>query len=193
MLQEIGIALRATLATLLLTGGIYPLAVTGVAQLLFPNTANGSLVRDDQGRVIGSLLVGQGFSRPAYLQPRPSAAAYDGAASSGSNLGATSKKLHDRAAADVERLRAANPDAPGPVPAALVTASASGLDPDLPPAAALWQAPRIARARGVDLARVEALIRDQVEGRPLGVLGEPRVNVLAANRALDRRFGAPAE
>jgi potassium-transporting ATPase KdpC subunit len=193
MIREIGIALRATVATLLLTGGLYPLLVTGIAQLLFPNTANGSLVKDDRGRVVGSLLIAQGFSRPAYLQPRPSAAAYDAAASRGSNLGPTSRKLHERAAADVGRLRAGNPEAAGLVPGELVAASASGLDPDLSPAGALWQAPRIARARGVELLRVEALIRDQVEGRPLGVLGEPRVNVLAVNLALDRRFGAPPE
>lgn len=195
MLREIGIALRVTLATLLLTGLAYPLAVTGLAQILFPHAANGSLATDAEGRVVGSLLIGQPFARAGYLQPRPSAAGagYDAAASSGSNLGTTSQKLHDRAAADAERLLAENPDAPGPVPAELVTASASGLDPHLSPAAALWQAPRIAQARGVELERVRALIESEVEGRSFGVLGEPRVNVLAVNLALDGRFGEHAE
>ncbi len=195
MTREIGIALRMTLATLVLTGLLYPFAVTGVAQLLFPRAADGSLVSDGDGRVVGSALIGQPFARPEYLQPRPSAAGagYDAAASSGSNLGTTSQKLHDRAAADVERLRGENPDAEGPVPADLVTASASGLDPHLSPEAALWQAPRIARARGVDAERVRALVTSQVEGRSLLVLGEPRVNVLATNLALDRRFGRLGE
>lgn len=195
MTREIGIALRMTLATLVLTGLLYPFAVTGVAQLLFPRAADGSLVSDGDGRVVGSALIGQPFARPEYLQPRPSAAGagYAAAASSGSNLGTTSQKLHDRAAADVERLRGENPDAEGPVPADLVTASASGLDPHLSPEAALWQAPRIARARGVDAERVRALVTSQVEGRSLLVLGEPRVNVLATNLALDRRFGRLGE
>jgi K+-transporting ATPase ATPase C chain len=191
MAREIAIALRMTLVTLLLTGLLYPFAVTGLAQLLLPHAADGSLVTDGDGRVVGSLLIGQPFTRAEYLQPRPSAAGngYDAAASSGSNLGTTSQKLHDRAAADVERLRAENPDAPGPVPADLVTASASGLDPDLSPAAALWQVPRIARARGLEVERVRALVESQIEGRTFGVLGEPRVNVLATNLALDQRFG----
>jgi K+-transporting ATPase ATPase C chain len=194
MASEIAIALRMTLATLLLTGFLYPFAVTGLAQILFPHAADGSLAKEGD-RVVGSLLIGQPFARPEYMQPRPSAAGagYDAAASSGSNLGTTSQKLHDRAAADVERLRAENPDAAGPVPADLVSASASGLDPHLSPQAAFWQAPRIARARGVELARVDALIADHVEARALGVLGEPRVNVLAVNLALDRRFGRTAQ
>jgi potassium-transporting ATPase KdpC subunit len=195
MLPEIGIALRVTLVTLLLAGIVYPLSVTGLAQLLFPHAANGSLVTDAKGRVIGSRLIGQPFARPGYLQPRPSAAGagYAAAASSGSNLGTTSQKLHDRAAAEVERLHAENPDAPGPIPAELVTASASGLDPHLSPEAALWQAPRIAEARGVELERVRAVIESEVEGRTFVVLGEPRVNVLAVNLALDGRFGRHAE
>jgi K+-transporting ATPase ATPase C chain len=193
--REIAIAARMTLSTLLLTGLLYPLAVTGLAQVLLPGSADGSLVTGDDGRVIGSTLIGQPFARPEYLQPRPSAAGggYDATASSGSNLGTTSQKLHDRAAADAERLRAENPDALGPVPADLVTASASGLDPHLSPQAALWQVPRIARARGVDPARVRTLVESQVEGRTFGVLGEPRVNVLAANLALDERFGRVAQ
>ena len=195
MTPEIWIALRMTLATLVLTGLLYPFAVTGLAQVLFPRAADGTLVSDGNGQVVGSLLIAQPFVRPEYLQPRPSAAGagYDATASSGSNLGTTSQKLHDRAAADVERLRAENPDAPGPVPAELVTASGSGLDPHLSPAAALWQAPRIARARGVELERVRAVIESEVEGRTFGVLGEPRVNVLAVNLALDGRFGERAE
>jgi K+-transporting ATPase ATPase C chain len=195
MTREIGIALRMTLATLVLTGLLYPFAVTGLAQILFPRAADGTLVSDGNGQVVGSLLIAQPFARPGYLQPRPSAAGagYDAAASGGSNLGATSRKLHDRAAADVERLRAGNPDAPGAIPAELVTASASGLDPHLSPEAALWQAPRIARARGVELERVRAVIESEVEGRTFGVLGEPRVNVLAVNLALDGRFGEHAE
>jgi K+-transporting ATPase ATPase C chain len=187
------IALRATLVTLLLTGIAYPLAATGLAQALFAARASGSLIRDDQGKVVGSELIGQPFVSPAYLQPRPSAAGagYDATASGGSNLGATSARLRDRATAEVARLEKENPDAPGPIPAELVTASASGLDPHLSPGAALWQAPRIARIRGVAPERVRALIRDRVEGRDLGILGEPRVNVLLLNLALDRQFGRP--
>jgi K+-transporting ATPase ATPase C chain len=193
--REIAIALRTTLVTLLLTGLLYPFAVTGLAQVLLPGSADGSLVTDAEGRVVGSSLVGQPFTRAEYLQPRPSAAGagYDATASGGSNLGTTSRRLHDRAAADAERLRAENPYAPGPLPAELVTASASGLDPHLSPEAALWQVPRIAHARGVDPARVRALVGDQVEGRTFGLLGEPRVNVLAANLALDERFGRVAQ
>jgi K+-transporting ATPase ATPase C chain len=193
MRKEFIIALRVTLVTLVLTGFIYPLAMTGAAQALFHDRANGSLVRDEKGAVVGSELIGQAFGQPAYLQSRPSAAGngYDATASSGSNLGPTSKKLRDRVAADVERLHKENPEAALPVPGELVTTSASGLDPDLSPAAALWQAPRIARARRIDLERVRAAIESRVQGRDLGVFGEPRVNVLAVNLALDRQFGRP--
>jgi len=194
--RELAIALRMTAATLVVTGFLYPAAITGLAQLLWPERARGSLVRDEARNVIGSELIAQAFAKPGYLQPRPSAAGndgYDPTNSSGSNLGPTSQKLHDRAAAEVDRLRAANPDAPGAVPAELVTTSASGLDPHLSPEAALWQAPRVAKARGVDVARVRALIESEVEGRSLGFLGEPRVNVLQANLALDRQFGRPSE
>jgi K+-transporting ATPase ATPase C chain len=194
MRKEIVVALRVTLVTLILTGLVYPLAMTGVAQALFHDRANGSLARDEKGAVVGSELIGQAFALPAYLQGRPSAAGnngYDATASGGSNLGPTSKKLHDRVAADVERLRKENPEAPLPVPAELVTTSASGLDPDLSPAAAYWQVPRIARARQLDPARVRAVIESRVQGRDLGVFGEPRVNVLAVNLALDQQFGRP--
>ena len=186
-------AARITLVTLLLTGLAYPLLVTGLAQLLFSSRAGGSLVEDEKGRVVGSELVAQGFTAPGYLWPRPSAAGekgWDPTASSGSNLGPTSAKLRARVAADVERLRRENPAAVGPVPVELVTASGSGLDPHLSPAAASWQAARIAAARGVSVDRVQAVIDEATEGRDLGFLGEPRVNVLLVNLAFDRRFGA---
>jgi K+-transporting ATPase ATPase C chain len=191
MRREIVIALRATIVTLVLTGLVYPLVMTGVAQALFHDKANGSVARDEKGAVVGSELIGQVFTKPGYLQGRPSAAGngYDATASSGSNLGPTSKKLRDRVAADVERLRKENPEAPLPVPAELVTTSASGLDPDLSPAAALWQAPRIARARQVEPDRIRQVIESRVQGRDLGVFGEPRVNVLSVNLALDQQFG----
>jgi K+-transporting ATPase ATPase C chain len=193
--RQLVIALRATVVTLVLTGLLYPLAMTGVAQALFHGRANGSLVRDEKGNVVGSELIGQSFTWPAYLQSRPSAAGnngYDATSSSGSNLGPTSKKLRDRVAGDVDRLHKDNPEAPLPVPTELVTTSASGLDPDLSPAAALWQVPRIAKARQVSLDRIRQVIESRVQGRDLVVFGEPRVNVLAVNLALDQQFGKPA-
>ncbi len=189
----LGPALRATVVTLALTGLAYPIAVTGIATLLFPRQAEGSLVLDRRGRVVGSELLGQATASPAWFQPRPSAAGdagYDPTASGGSNLGPTSRKLREQAAARLAALLRENPDAPGPPPVELVTASGSGLDPHLSPAAALWQAPRVARARGVPVDRVRALVEEHVEERDLGVLGEPRVNVLRLNLALDRLFGA---
>ena len=191
MKHEIAVSLRMTLATLILTGLAYPLAMTAIARVAFPRRASGSLVSFD-GRVVGSELIGQAFKNPAYVQPRPSAAGvggYDATASSGSNLGPTSRALRDRVAADVARLRAANPQARGAVPIELVTTSGSGLDPHVSPEAALWQAPRIAAARHVPVGEVEALIDHRVEGRTLGFLGEPRVNVLLVNLDLDRSFG----
>ncbi|MGZ8486245.1 MAG: potassium-transporting ATPase subunit KdpC [Candidatus Binatia bacterium] len=190
-----GIAIRTTIVTLVLTGLIYPFVMTGLSQVLFPWRANGSLVTDEKGQVVGSELIGQGFANPAYFQPRPSAAGekgYDATASSGSNLGSTSKKLQDRINDDIKRLKAKNLEATGPVPAELVTASASGLDPHLSPEAMLWQAPRVAKARGVSAERVKAVVDAHVEGRTFGILGEPRVNVLMVNLALDRQFGRPA-
>ncbi len=194
MLKTLVIALRVSLFTLLLTGVAYPLLVTGLAQLLFPHQANGSLVRDEGGQVVGSELIGQRFSHPAYFQPRPSAAGdqgYDPLASGGSNFGPTSRKLRDRAIREVERLHKENPGAVSPVPAELVTASASGLDPHLSLAGALWQVPRVARARRVTPERIDAVVRLHLECPDLGFLGEPRVNVLLLNLALDRQFGEP--
>jgi K+-transporting ATPase ATPase C chain len=192
-MSEILVALRMTVVTLVLLGLVYPLAVTGVAQVLFTRAANGSLVRDGSGAVIGSELIGQPFASAAYVQPRPSAAAggYDGTASAGSNLGPTSKKLRGRVAAAVERLRAENPRAPEKVPDELVTTSASGLDPHLGPAAALWQVPRVAAARGRSVEEVRSVVEAAVEPRLLGFLGEPVVNVLRLNLELDRKFGRP--
>jgi K+-transporting ATPase ATPase C chain len=191
MKNEVLIALRMTLATLVLTGLVYPLVMTGLAQILFRDRANGSLVRRD-GQVVGSELIGQGFKSPGYFQSRPSAAGadgYDAAASSGSNFGSTSQKLRDRVAADVARLKSQNPQAPGPVPLELVTASGSGLDPHLSPETARWQVPRVAAARGVSLGDVQSLVQSRTERRTLGFLGEPRVNVLLLNLDLDQRFG----
>jgi potassium-transporting ATPase KdpC subunit len=192
MTRELLPALRISGVTLVLTGIAYPLAVTGLAQALFADAANGFLARDAKGAVVGSALIAQAIRDPAYFQPRPSAAGdagYDAANASGSNLGPTSRKLRERAAADVARLKLENPDAAGLVPAELVTTSGSGLDPHLSPAAALWQVPRVARARGVDEARVRAILLAHAEPRTIGLLGEARVNVLLLDLALDRELG----
>jgi K+-transporting ATPase ATPase C chain len=193
MTREIVVALRMTVVTLVLTGLVYPLVVTGVAQAMFPARAAGSFVTDAKGRVVGSELIAQAFTRPGYFQPRPSAAGrgYDATSSGGSNLGPTSRKLRDRVVADVERLQKENPEAPAPIPAELVTASGSGLDPHLSPEGAAWQVPRVAKARGRSPAEVQSLVDAAVEGRTLGFLGEPTVNVLRLNLALDRQL-APA-
>lgn len=194
MNREALIAIRMTLVTLVLTGVLYPVAMTVVAQGLFPRQANGSLVTAEH-RVVGSALIGQRFSSAGYFHGRPSAAGasgYDASASGGSNLGATSKKLRDRVAADCDSLLAQNPAAPGPIPVDLVTASGSGLDPHVSLEAALWQAPRIATARGIPLESVQAMIRDRTEEHTLGLLGDPRVNVLLLNLDLDARYGRQA-
>ena len=190
-MREIGRALRVSAATLILTGLLYPLTMTGLAQVVFPLRANGSLVKDGSGLVVGSELIAQRFDTPAYFHPRPSAAGekgWDASASSGSNLGPTSAKLRDRVAAEAGRLEKENPQAEGSIPAELVTASGSGLDPHLSPEAARWQAPRVANARGIPLQELQALVAATREGRFLGVLGEPRVNVLKLNLELDRRY-----
>ncbi|WP_296172174.1 potassium-transporting ATPase subunit KdpC [uncultured Brevundimonas sp.] len=174
-------------------GVAYPLAVTGVAQAAFPSQANGSLVRDKAGQVVGSALVGQAFAQPGYLHPRPSAAGdgYDAAASSGSNLGPLNPGLIARVKTDADALRTETGAAA--IPADAVTTSASGLDPHISPAYAELQVARIASARGVGEAQVREVIEQHVEGRTFGVLGQPRVNVLLTNMALDARFVRPAE
>jgi len=173
-------------------GVAYPLAVTGVVQAAFPDQANGSLVRDKAGQVVGSALVGQSFAQPGYLHPRPSAAGegYDAAASSGSNLGPLNPDLIARVKTDADALRAETGTAV--IPADAVTTSASGLDPHISPAYAELQIARIAGARGVGEAQVREVVEQHVEGRTFGVLGQPRVNVLLTNMALDARFSRPA-
>ncbi|WP_321476385.1 potassium-transporting ATPase subunit KdpC [uncultured Paludibaculum sp.] len=182
--------LRLTLVLTALTGLAYPGIVTPLCQVLFPRQANGSLLSIN-GRVVGSSLIGQNFSKPGYFHPRPSAAGsdgYDAAASSGSNLGATSQKLVDRVKASADQFHKENPGYTEPIPADILTASGSGLDPHITPAAALAQAARVASARGVGVEQVNALIDQTTEGRDLGILGEPRVNVLALNMAMDQKF-----
>ena len=190
MMNQLLPGLRITLLLTVLTGVIYPALVTGMCQLLFPARANGSLILKD-GQVVGSSLIGQNFTRPEYFHPRPSAAGsdgYDASSSSGSNLGPTSQKLADRVREAVDQFRKANPEQTGPIPADLVTTSASGLDPHISPAAAEAQAARVAKYRGITVPDVRTLIGTHKEGRDLGILGEPRINVLALNLALDSKF-----
>jgi K+-transporting ATPase ATPase C chain len=189
MWQQLLPGLRMTVFFTVLCGLAYPLAITGVCQLVFPHQANGSLITVNGG-LVGSELLAQGFAKPEYFQPRPSAAGngYDPTASGGSNYGPTNKKLIDRVQASVEQFRKDNPDYHGAIPADLLTASASGLDPHISPDSALAQAPRVAKARGVALDRVNTLVASLTEPPDLGVLGEPRVNVLKLNLALDRQF-----
>jgi K+-transporting ATPase ATPase C chain len=186
-MKNIKTAIAITLVTTVLLGLVYPLVVTALAQLLFPEKANGSLIRERDGTVVGSRLIGQPFSSPGYFHPRPSAAGpagYDASSSSGSNLGPTSSKLIERIRREVERLRAENPTAL--IPVDLVTTSGSGLDPHISPAAAEFQIPRVARERGMSEDELRRLVARHTEGRQFGILGEPRVNVLELNRELDR-------
>jgi potassium-transporting ATPase KdpC subunit len=197
MFREIRPAIVVLVALTLVTGLVYPLAMTGIAQVIFPRQAQGSMIERD-GKVIGSALIGQDFTSDKYFHGRPSAttapdpkdptktvpAPYNAANSGGSNLGPSNKALIDRVQGDLDKLKKENPSVP--VPADLVTTSASGLDPDISPEAALFQVPRIAKARNLPENRVRELVADQTEGRFLGLLGEPRVNVLLLNLALDR-------
>ena len=188
--KQIRPAVVMTLALCVITGAIYPGVVTGLAQLLFPRQANGSLVTVN-GRVVGSSLIGQSFTRPEYFHPRPSAAGngYDPTASSGTNKGPTDAKLADTLIAQAVDSAIRNDGAvKGKIPSDMVTSSASGLDPDISPANAYLQVARVARARGADSARVRALVDAHVEGRQFGFFGEPRVNVLLLNIAVDSAF-----
>jgi K+-transporting ATPase ATPase C chain len=186
MIKHFGVALRLTIISVVIFGLIYPFAMTGLAQVLFPNQANGSLVTRN-GQVVGSSIIGQLWSKPQYFHGRPSAAGkgYDPTATGGTNLGPTSKKLIDATKAAIVALRKENPDATLPIPIDLVTSSGSGIDPDISPEAAYYQAPRVAKARHLALDRVNALIAATTQGRTFGFLGEPRVNVLSINLALD--------
>ena len=179
-------AVLMTVVTTILLGLIYPLAVTGLAQVLFPYKANGQLIQRADGALAGSRLIGQPFSSPGYFRSRPSAAGagYDAAASGGSNLGPTNQKLIDRIKADVERLQAENPGRL--VPVDLITSSGSGLDPHISPAAAEFQVPRVARERRMTEAEVRNVVAAHTEGRQFGFLGEPRVHVVELNLDLDR-------
>jgi K+-transporting ATPase ATPase C chain len=187
MKKNFVISVLMTIATTILLGIIYPLVVTGLAQVLFPHKANGQLIQKD-GKVIGSSIIGQGFTGAAYFHPRPSAAGtgYDAANSAGSNLGPTNQKLIDRVKGDVAIAQADNPGTP--VPIDLVTTSASGFDPHITPASADFQLQRVSKERAVTADQLRALVKKHTEGRQLGILGEARVNVLELNLELDERF-----
>ena len=186
-MKQFLIALKATLILTVLTGVMYPLLVTGLAKALFRDQANGSMI-PAKGRTVGSELIGQRFTKPEYFHGRPSAAGndgYDGLSSGGSNLGPTSQKLADRVTGDVKNFRAENPTYPGVIPGDAVTASGSGLDPHLSPEAVDAQVARVAAARGMSTEAVRNIVGANTEDRQLGFLGEPRVNVLKLNLALD--------
>jgi K+-transporting ATPase ATPase C chain len=186
-LQHLATAAIYTAVTVVLLGIVYPLLMTGIAMVLFPKQANGSIVYVD-GKAVGSDIIGQLWTKPQYFQGRPSAAGkngYDPTATGGTNLGPTSKKLIDATRATIDALKKANPDATGPIPMDLVTSSASGIDPDISPEAAAYQVPRIAKARGLSTSAVQAIVDRLVRGRDFGFLGEPHVNVLDLNLALD--------
>jgi K+-transporting ATPase ATPase C chain len=186
MIKHIGTSIRVTIVSVVLLGIFYPLAMTGIAQALFPRQANGSLVTVN-GRVVGSAIIGQLWTKPQYFHGRLSAAGkgYDPTQTGGTNYGPTSKKLIASTKATIAQLEKENPDASGPPPIDLVTSSASGIDPDITPDAAYWEAPRVAKARNMSVAAVDALVAQHVTGRTFGFLGEPRVNVLELNLALD--------
>jgi K+-transporting ATPase ATPase C chain len=187
MKKNLLISISMTIATTILFGIIYPLVVTGLAQMIFPHKANGQLIKKD-GTVVGSAIIGQGFSSPGYFHSRPSAAGngWDAANSGGSNLGPTNQKLLDRVKGDVATAQADNSGTP--VPIDLVTTSASGFDPHITPAAAEFQLARVAKARGTTADQLRALVTKHTESRQLGFLGEPRVNVLELNLDLDQQF-----
>ncbi len=190
MLQQLLPALRMTALLTVLTGLVYPGIVTGLSQLFFRNQANGALITQN-GKIIGSMLIGQNFTKPEYFHSRPSAAGsegYDPTSSQGSNFGPTSQKLYDRVKASAAQFRKENPDYSGTIPADALTASGSGLDPDISPANAHAQAARVAKAREVQPSVVEGLVDSNTEKRGLGFLGEARINVLKLNVALDRQF-----
>jgi potassium-transporting ATPase KdpC subunit len=185
MLKELKPAILITFVLTILTGILYPLAVTGIAQTIFHKQANGSLIERD-GKIIGSEIIGQNFTKPEYFHPRPSQNSYDAANSGGSNLGPANPALADRLKKDGDTFHKDNPDYTGPIPADAITASGSGLDPEISPANAIAQAARVAKARGVATDAVENLVAANTQQRDLGVLGEPRVNVLKLNMALDQ-------
>jgi K+-transporting ATPase ATPase C chain len=190
MLSQLWPALRINIFLTILLGVAYPLAVTGVSQLVFPHQANGSLITQN-GKVIGSELIGQNFTKPEYFQPRPSAAGsdgYDPTASGGFNYGPTNQKLIDRVKASVDKFHKENPDYHGSIPADLLTGSGSGLDPDISPASAQAQTPRVAKARGISADEISQMVAQYTKAPDLGLLGEPRVNVLKLNLALDEQF-----
>ncbi|PYX90711.1 MAG: potassium-transporting ATPase subunit C [Acidobacteria bacterium] len=189
MKKNLIISVLMTIATTILLGIIYPLVVTGLSQVLFPKKANGQLI-EANGKIVGSSIIGQAFSSPAYFHSRPSAAGigYDATASNGSQWGPTNQKLVDRVKGDVATAQSENPAMP--IPIDLVTASASGLDPEISPAAAAFQLPRVAKARGVTETQLQQLVTKHTENRQLGFLGEPRVNVLELNLDIDRQFPA---